>query len=276
MRWNCELRARACLRAFPVIAALGIPMPRVANGQSPLGLRNVANGAASSATAFGANNPWIGAQMFYRVPAGPSGGFGAHLLPAGNLMYEIPLGDSDRLHLPVMGNLTSLAESISKDASQQDSIESQIKQLLSSESGGTIGLFPYGVITESKVFMLTLNGIAAWRINALHPVGRTGTASTDSTVYLNQFRLGLALESVIGDRSSGHGLLTLSVAPVGTFFDSNTYQQAFGTQKSKLFGVELGGILPLRDGVGFLVEGVLGETSVRAFRAGLIAAGQPK
>lgn len=275
MSSNDKFQFRERLRVLRVIAALGIALPSTATAQSPLGLRNVANGAASSANAFGANNPWIGAQMFYRVPAGPSGGFGAHLLPAGNLMYEVPMGDS-KLHLPVMGNLTSIAEAISKDASQKDSIESQIKQLLSSESGGTIGLFPYRVLSESKVFMLTLNGIGAWRINGLHPVGQTGTASTDSTVYLNQFRLGLALESVIGDRGSGHGLLTFSVAPVGTFFDPNTYQQAFGTRKSKLFGLELGGILPLRDGIGFLVEGVLGESSVRAFRAGLIAAGQPK
>jgi hypothetical protein len=248
-----------------------------AAAQSPLALRNVGNGAAVSAAAFGANNPWIGAQMFYRVPTGAKGGFGEHLLPAGNLMYEIQLG-ANKLHLPVMGNLAPIVESISKGASKKDSVENQIKQLLSSESGGAIGLFPYRVIAESKIFMLTVNAIAAWRINGLHPVGRPGgSASTsDSTVYLNQLRFGAGLESIIGERGSGHGVLTLSVTPVGTFFDSGTYEQAFGSKKGKLFGVELGGILPLREGVGFLIEGVLGEASVRAFRAGLVAAGQPK
>ncbi len=198
--------------------------------------------------------------------------------PAANSKQGVPF--LRRFHLPVVSNFGG---DIAPD-SAQDSIDNKVKELLSTASGVTAGLFPYYEVGQNDNFMLTLHGLFAWRYNALKPLAAGDSAgggaapASDDTVALHQIKSGIGLEAVIGDRSNGKGGLTVSVTPVMTWFaDKEAYARAFGEERSRLGGVEIVGVIPVSDkGVGVVLEGVAASGGKRAFRAGLMIVGKPK
>jgi hypothetical protein len=285
--------------------------PATTRAQTPMGIRNVSKDAGVSAQAIAANNPWFGAQVAHRF--GTEGEFESNLLAAGQFLYEIkfkvaeattgttdptdptaakPAGTAKqskaavpflrKFHLPVVSNFGG---DIAPD-SAEDAINNQIKELLSSASGVTAGLFPYYELRESDNLMLTLHGLFAWRYNSFKPLAdddastEENSAETDETelVPLHQVKTGIGLEAIIGDRSDGKGGLTVSLTPVLTWFtDKAAYKRAFGEERSSLRGIEVVGIIPVSDkGVGVVLEGVAASGGKRSFRAGLMIVGKPK
>lgn len=305
-------------RAFSLACVLTLLMASVpaVQAQTPMGVRNVSRDAEPAAQAVAVNNPWFGAQIAHRF--GTEGAFESNLLAAGQFMYEIkfkipetsaagladptdPTATStsargtrstsqktpflSRFHLPVVSNFGG---DIAPDTAD-DAIDNKVKELLSSASGVTAGLFPYYELGKNDNFMLTLHGLFAWRYNSFKPAaadgetgGGTGTEAAESQatelVGVHQVKSGIGLEAVIGDRSDRKGGLTISVTPVLTWFtDKAAYKKAFGEERSSLAGLEVVGIIPISDkGVGVVLEGVTASGGKRSFRAGLMIVGRPK
>jgi len=315
------LQPDSCSRALILAGTLTLLLgsaPAV-QAQTPMGIRNVSRDAEPAARAVAVNSPWFGAQIAHRF--GTEGEFESNLLAAGQFMYEIKFkvpegsgavtGDPtdpttrstgasravgsatqkapflSKFHLPVVSNFGG---DIAPDTAD-DAIDNKVKELLSSASGVTAGLFPYYELGSNDNFMLTLHGLFAWRYNSFKPAGAadTGTGSAGGTddaagaeetelVGLHQVKSGIGLEVVIGDRSDRKGGLTVSVTPVLTWFtDKAAYKKVFEEERSSLAGLEVVGIIPISDkGVGVVLEGVTASGGKRSFRAGLIIVGRPK
>ena len=68
---------------------------------------------------------------------------------------------------------------------------------------------------------------------------------------------------------------SLIVAPIFVYL-ALYYAKIFGEEKSRVSGLEITGVIPVAQGVGFLLEGVLAKDA-NALRAGLVLAmGKPK
>jgi hypothetical protein len=250
---------------------------RVSYAQSPLAIRNVANDAPDPTARRGiaGNNAWLGGQIGYRF--GGSDSFASDLLASGLFTYDVDMGNG--WHIPVISNFGGKIGPPSKIASAADGIEKQMKELAQSATGVTAGIYPYRVVHTGTHSLVTLHAQTAWRFNALRPFGAEGIAAgsdTSTLVDLHQIKVGAGIEVVLGDRKQPG--LTFGVTPVGRFvLDQNAYERAFGERRSILGAVEITSILPVRaDGVGLLLEGVVGGANQSTFRAGLLLAASPQ
>lgn len=259
-------------RSVLLLGATLFTLAKTAPAQSPLAIENVGNGGGVQANALGVNNPWAGAQLFWRAPGGSGSSFGEQLAASGTIMYDIPLVNT-KLHLPVIGNLSTLIQPVKEGTTPQDAADAESKQLLASEAGLNVGLAPYYVYAESPNVKSTIHGEMGWRLNGLAPV--TGASSSNKDlIYLHQLRVAVGVDALIGDRGKGHSLLSVSAGPVVSFFSSSSYLEAFGRKRSMLAGFEMNIIVPIHDGIGFLADGVVGSSAAQSFRVGLVAAGQ--
>jgi hypothetical protein len=307
-----RIRLRCVSSSVFVALVLGcvIVFSTATNAQSPMAIRNVAEDAGTRAAGIAANNPWFGAQIAHRF--GTDGEFESNLLAAGQFVYEIPFkrpeGGTDvdptdptapkpsdttttaksnsfleNFRLPVVSNFGGKVG----PESAKDPVDAQVKELLSTATGVTAGLFPYYPLAKNDNFMVTLHGLFAWRYNSLKP-HETATTSGSATgagadtsgtdlVALHQVKTGAGLEVVIGDNTDGSGGLTVSVTPVYTrFADKDAYKRAFGEERSGLGAIEVVGVIPVNKGVGVVIEGVAAQDGKRSFRAGLMLIAQPK
>lgn len=232
--------------------------------QTPVGLRNTGRDLPTGEKAIAANNPWLGAQVAYRF--GGTDEFASNLLVAGQIVYPIDLGKSP-VQLPVIGNVSTLAQTTGEGDRATD-IEDQGKQLIGSAGGITLGLYPYAELHTSDYFLVTVHGLAAWRVNGLRPLGVDST-STD-LIYLHQGKFGAGVELLIGNRGDGSAPLSISVTPTITVFGKDAYARAFGVERGSVSTLEVNGILPVGSGVGVVFEGVLVDNLPDAFRVGLL------
>jgi hypothetical protein len=313
--------------------AVALAISTAAYAQTAAGLQNLVKKGDTGAGGIAANNPWFvaGAQVAHRF--GTEGEFASNLLAGGQFLHEIKLdrpsscGDGSgqggntgdvqdptnpantrkanasvqnqavpnicKFHLPVV---STFGGKIGPDTAK-DKLEEQVKDLLSTASGVTAGLFPYFELNPgSKNVLVTVHGLFAWRYNALKPLGDSSASSSGQTssapaggggsgsgtqqeaelVPLHQLKTGVGIEFAIGDRSNrGQPAgLTVSVSPVLTIFtDKAAYKKIFGEERQRLSGLEFVTIIPVSDkGVGVVIEGVAAEDGKRSFRAGLMLA----
>ena len=269
------LRARRDYVAATLVALIGTVMAPETFAQSPAALANVTGNPEQAAQGIAANNPWFGVQVVHRF--GESDDFSSNLLTAGQFVYDIDMGAS-KVHLPVISNFGGKIAAAEDPTDLAEGIKDQLKELLQSTAGITAGLFPYVQVVEKPVFMLTLHGMAAWKYNGLKPYGEATTvAAADDAeiVHLHQGKFGVGAEVILGKRDDGPAVATASISPVWLVMGKDAYKRAFGEEQSRIFAIELLGILPIRKGLGLVFEGVLGQDSNRAFRAGLMLAAQP-
>ena len=233
----------------------------VLNAQSPTSFTNTA-GQKIVAAGMSANNPWVGAQIGYKI--GESDDFSDHLLVSGRFLWEIPFEGAKNFHLPVMGNLAQLKNDISKKLTV-DTVKAKIEQALLSTQGIQVGLYPYYIIHNETNFSLTLHGVLSWKVNGFKD-------DSNGTTYMHQGKFSLGAEIALGATKGGRNQLVVSVAPTIAFFNKNDYNAVFGKEKSSLFSTEITGVVPLGEGLGLLVESILAQESYSVFRVGIILA----
>jgi hypothetical protein len=232
--------------------------------------KNLSESGAAPGTS--ANSPWVGAQVSYRF--GDGGNAGDNLLLSGRVLRDITLDEANKIHLPVMANVSSLASAVNKEDSKKDAVEAQADKMLLSSEGVNAGVYPYYSFVDKTKLLLTVHGVAAWRLNALREFGIAEDVADADLVYLHQGRFALGVDALIGDRSNGTAAILLSAALVQHAYSNATYEKAFGEKSSGFTAVELVGILPIMDNTGIIFESVLGGSSRRAFRAGIVVAGK--
>lgn len=252
-------------RTSLVAAIASLSLTGVARSQSPMALRNVGGDAPNAAAgkAVGANNPWFGSQVGYRF--GESDEFSSNLLIAGQLVYPINLGAS-KVKLPVIGNIGG-AFAEGKVATEGAQKSEKLEKLLQSNTGATIGVYPYRAIELSSILVLTVHAQASWKGNML----KTRADSTKSEL-VSQAKFGAGLEMLLGDRSNNSAPLSLSVTPTWLSFSRDQMKRVVGLDEPSISGVESVLILPLRTGLGVVFESVIASKSKPALRIGIVLA----
>jgi hypothetical protein len=234
-------------------------VPAGLTAQTPASTINVAG--PPPAAGLAANNPWMGAQVGYKF--GNGGDFENSLLVTARLLYKIesPL---PRLQLPVMGNISDIRP---REVSETGETWGEVQSLLISAEGINLGIFPYFPLHSTDLLLLTLHGGTSWKVNAYgSPVGETE--------YLHQARISGGIELGVGRRADGRLPLTVSIAPVMSFFSADVYEGVFGERRRGLAHLEVTGIVPIGLGVGVLMEGLISSRSTSGFRAGIVLAAE--
>ncbi len=232
-----------------------------ANAQTPTAM---VNNKGNVSKALAAKNPWLGGEVGYKF--GGSGEFADNLIASARVMYEIEF-DSKKFALPVMGNLSQLRDNLSENLTIDEKESARIQDILTSTQGLNIGLYPYRMIVEKQYFSLLAHGAIVYKLNSFKDM-------QENPMYFQQGRFSLGIEAYIGkfDTNNGKYPLTISVAPVATFFNSNDYKAIFGIERSLLISLEVTSVVPIGKGVGFLLEGVFSDKSV--VRTGLLFSAQ--
>lgn len=212
------------------------------------------------------NNPWlVGAQAGYTLAG--NGSLAENMLVSTRLIYELPLDTkiSGGIRVPIMGNIASLAETAADEGARQDSLDRATEALLSTAEGLSIGLFPYGQFNQRNANLRgTYFFSAVAKVNTIID----GEGERHS---LFQGRFGAGLEYALGKvEQGGRRPLTLSVSGTISVFSKSTYREIFGRDRSSLPSVEGTMILPVKDNVGALLEGVAAPGHVPTGRIGLI------
>jgi len=246
-----------------------LAMSSSANAQTPFSTENVSRSADKSqptTQGISAANPWLGAQVAYKF--GGTDEIADNLIVSARLLYEIDFGTS-KFRLPVMGNISDLTATTAVDASSAEQLAQKAQALVMSATGARVGLYPYYVAYKSDVASVVFHGEAAWKLNALED-------PTKTLQYLQQLRFSGGIEFGLGKTDGDRLPLTVSVTPTVTVFSAKDYAKIFGEEKSRVSGLEITGVIPVAQGVGFLLEGVLAKDA-NALRAGLVLAmGKPK
>jgi len=243
----------------------------VAIAQSPMASYALATPGGMSPQPKGAaaNNPWLlGTQVAYKLAG--EGDVSQNLLVSGRLIYEIPLNPkgSSGYHLPVMGNVATLVGDAVGGGTAQDSLDRATQALLSTGAGLNLGLYPYRVFHSSANLLGTVFGSAVAKVNTL-----ADGAGTRHTLFMGRFSVGA--EYAVGDSTKGHHM-TFSLSGVVSVFSRARYQEIFGRNRSVLPSVESTLVLPVKDNVGALLEGVVAPDHVPTGRIGLIVCVEPK
>lgn len=240
--------------------------------QTPYGLTNVTTDAGAGGAA--ANNPWLGAQIAYNF--GGTDSFSENFLVTARFLYD-PLGsnkddtgDQRGWHAPVMGNIGDIASHVAGGEDSEGAITEKAQALLSSAQGINVGLYPYYVLARSNVVRLTAHGAIGWKLNSLRD-------PDNGTVMFNEGRGSAGLELALGNlNEEGRLPITLSVAPVVTFFSAAKYEEVFGERRGSLWSAEITGILPVGSGMGVLFQSVLAGNTRSSFSSGLVFLSSPE
>jgi hypothetical protein len=254
------------MRSYTLILASLVLLPRLALAQTPLSLTNVVGTRAAGAAA---NNPYVGTQLSVKIPGSsePSD----FLLLSAKAFYEVTFralnqGQTNErpfpLVIPVVANFAPSASLPTDDAVKAE--EEKLRELSASTSGVSFGLYPYYLLTNKTDFVLTLHSMVAWRVSSLKAI------DGDSTISLQQARLGIGLETQLGVRSDTRKPLTLSAMIVQQKYDSSAYRKVFGTSKSVDNHWEVTAVAPLSAGVALLFEHTFAKADRSRF--GLIVA----
>jgi hypothetical protein len=256
-----------------LLAIACLTVAAAASAQTPFATENVGrstpkqgSSATPSTQGVSAANPWLGAQVAYRF--GGTKELADNLFVAAHFINEIPTS-WDRIHLPVMGNFSELSIDSSKSETPAQQVSQGVQQLVSSASGIRLGLYPYVVAAKGDNVTVVFHGEAAWKLNSVK-------GADDSPTYLNAFRVSGGIEIGVGQRKDGKMPATLSVAPVITMLSAADYQKVSGQSKSAVKSFEATLILPWREKMGFLFEGIVGQSDARGFRAAIVIATDSK
>jgi hypothetical protein len=254
------------LKTIALIVAMCL-YASVAIGQTPASTMNLGlpNGA-SNERGMSAANLWSGAQIIYKFKG--SGDLADNLLVGARLLYEINLSDDEkdqRFYLPVMGNISDLTAAVTAGATDLEQLDQKGTELLMSSTGATVGLYPYYKIYKGSAASIIVHGVAAWKLNGF-------PAESGDTTYLSQGRFSIGVEAGIGKTDKGRLPLTVSIAPVLTVVGSGAYQQIFGETKNTIPSLEITGVIPVGQGIGFMIEGVSASHGRSSLRAGLVLA----
>ena len=237
------------------------------NGQSGFSILNTGR-RSNIAGGLPANNPWVGAQVGYLF--GDSKEFADNLLVSGRILYEIDLNspDTSGFHLPVVGNLSNIIKSKVGfvEGEGKDKLDSEVKEIMTSNQGLHIGLYPYYIIRRNETFSLIAHGVAGLKLNGIQDT------VNNKVTYLNQGRFSAGLEIGIGRSNAEKIPLTLSITPTITIFDKSEYKSVFGVEKSTINTLELTCVVPLKKGIGVMFEDIfpLSKGVRNVFRVGLI------
>lgn len=254
---------------WPISLSL-VLLPTVTTAQSTSAERNVAQ---SGRRGVAANNPYVGTQLAIKLPgAGEPSDF---LLLAAKASYEVTFkalheGETNErpfpLVIPVVANFSPSKSPGGEEDS--DAEAKKLRDLASSATGISLGLFPYIVAVDKPDLVVTFHSMIAWRMNSLK------ANTSDSIVNLEQGRFGAGIETQLGIRSDNRRPLTLSAMLVLERFDGNTYEAAFGEFKKSLRTLEVTAVAPITAGLGVLFEYSFGPKD--AVRIGLIAVKEVK
>lgn len=236
------------------------------------GLMQSATELATNAARANAADYWAGAQVAYRVNG--EGGITENLSVAGHLAFQAWAPPVKRLRearihgkrvFKWVGDFelpfyTNVARPNTADGDSANVIaERNARELLAGSEGIHFGAAPFirwgGV---KSAYYAQLFGSAAWRTNAVRAV------DTSKTVSLEQLRVSGGLRLGIGDMKIGSAPASLTVEFFQSqFLDKDKYQEAFGTSRKRLAGVETNFILPFGDQLALLVNHVAGRSSQR-------------
>lgn len=221
--------------------------------------------AGAGISAASAGNAWMGAQLGYKFGAN-SEQLGDNLLVSASVIYDLPLAENRKLHLPVISNFADLISTPTAESAEEES-DDKIKELIFASSGVRAGMYPFRQIdklSNKTDFNSVVHGEVSWKLNGFKQEG------SEDTNYLNQLRLGVGVEFTLGLSDADHRPFTLSITPVHVRFDSKEYEKIFNEKKSSLTTLEMVAVLPVSGKTGVLFEYVAGAVS--SFRAGVIIA----
>lgn len=247
-----------------VTICLILSTAQFSNGQTAFSVIN--SGSRSNvAGGLAAKNPWVGAQVGYLF--GDSEEFADNLLVSGRILYDIDL-NSEKFELPVVGNISSIIKSKVgfEEGDGKEKLDSEVKELMTSNQGLHIGLYPYYRIKTGETFSLIAHGVAGWKLNGLQDT------VNNKVTYLNQGRFSAGLEFGIGRSTADKIPLTISITPTVAIFDKNEYREVFGVAKSYTGTLELTCVVPLKKGIGVMFEDIvpLSKGVSNVFRVGII------
>jgi len=212
-------------------------------------------------------NPWLGAQLLLNVAG--TGDVSDNLIVSGRLLYQLKT-TSKKFKIPIMGNISNLTSDL--ENKKADEIEQSVNEIVMSDKGLNIGLYPYYILVPyDRDFYLLAHGSLNWKLN--------GFKLTDSTSnYLNIGRFSAGFEIGYGtlDNITGDKPLTISITPTLSLFDKTKYKEIFGIDKSMVLGLELTGIIPIsKTGIAVVLDGIFSKGTDAAFRVGFILSGKP-
>lgn len=210
------------------------------------------------------NSVWFGGQATYQISRKSE--FADNIVPNASGFWEITtltLFKKD-LVIPSVFNIGMMRSITSEYETKQKEITANLQQIANTSQGINIGFNPYYKILEKeKGFSITLHGLASAKINAFK-------LDTISTNYLLQGRFSIGADITIGEIWPA----TLSFAPVYSIFDSKSYREIFGEEKSYLLTYETSIILPIGTGVAGVISFDFGKHTDFAWRFGIILATQ--
>lgn len=180
---------------------------------------------------------------------------------------DVYTSDSRKFGVPILGNIGSLKSALSLDSIS--TIEKRFKDLISSDRGLSIGVYPYRYLSTDKHSVLY--GIVNAKVNSYE------MEDQKNSEILIQGRLGIGYEygfGKLGDSNKQRWIISLS--PILSFFDKEKYFTVFNEKKSSILTIEGSIIYAVTDGIGLMVEANFTEGDFSPLKIGLIYAIEAK